>query len=57
LSEFNSIEDWYRELKKIAKERDVTFLVSSDIETYKEYFEEGTSPLDSLLDEISYTGC
>ena len=47
-----TFNEWYIQLKKEAKELGVGYLVSSDQESYKDYFESGETPLDTILDAV-----
>ena len=47
-----TFEVWFKELLKVAEERDAVDLIDqSDPQTYLEYFDEGDSPEDAFDSE------
>lgn len=47
------IEDWYLELKKVAK-RKYDMDNVAEISAWKDHYDEGYSPLDAIDDDLSY---
>lgn len=51
---YPKLEEWFDELLHLAKERGVESAVCLDMESYRDYFEDGDSPSEALEDELDH---
>lgn len=48
-----TFEQWYEELKELARKQDLLWMISSDSEDHEESYRDGNSP-EEELDEQKY---